>query len=67
MSVEDKRLHCTVLLSDGSSTVLQSTGGSGTVMSTESCCFRGDREKQKMQKIHGKKFKEIYSGFVNGI
>ena len=61
--VEDKRL----LSGDGSGTVLQSTGGSGTVTLTESCLRGGNRGKQKMQKIQGKKFKEIYSGFVNGI
>jgi hypothetical protein len=44
--VEDKRL----LSADGSGTVLQSTGGSGTVMSTESC-FRGNREKQKCRRF----------------
>ena len=35
-------------------------------MLTESC-IRGNRGKQKMQKIHGKKLEEIYLGFVNGI
>ena len=60
--VEDKRL----LSTDGSGTVLQSTGGSGTVMSTESC-LRGNHQMQKIRKIHGKMFEEIYSGFVNGI
>ena len=60
--VEDKRLPST----DGSGTVLQSTGGSGTVMLTESC-LRGNREMQNIWKILGKKFEEIYSGFINGI
>ena len=62
LAVEDKRL----LSTDGSGTVLQSTGGSGTVMSTESC-LRGNRQMQNIRKFHGKKFEEIYSGFVNGI
>ena len=30
-------------------------------------CLRGNREMQKIRKMHGKKFEEIYSGFVNGI
>ena len=58
--VKDKRL----LSADGIGTVLKSTGGSGTVMSTESC-FRGNRGKHKMQKIHRRKFEEIFSRFVN--
>ena len=55
-----------VLSSDRSGTVLQSTGGSGTVRSTESC-LRGNCEMQQIRKIHEKKFKEMYSGFANGI
>ena len=55
-----------LLSTDGNGTVLQWTGGSGTVMSMESC-LHGNREMQQIWKIHGKKFEEIYLGFVNGI
>ena len=52
--VEDKRL----LSHDSSGTVLQSTRGSDTVMSAESCLRENDKM-QQIQKIQGSSKKSI--------
>ena len=62
--VEDKQL---LSPPDGSGTVLQSTGGSGTVTSSEFCLLGNRKMEQTPKILHGKKFEEIYAGFVNGI
>jgi hypothetical protein len=60
--VEDKRLPSP----DGSSTALLSTDNSGTVVPTQSC-VRDTQRNRAIRGIQENRFRELYSGFVNGI
>ena len=51
ISVEDKRLQVCILSPDGSGTVLQSTGGSGTVMSVWELQDAADSEDLRKEEV----------------
>ena len=60
------RNYATIIRTRSSSPTMIATGGSGTLMSTESC-LHGNCKMQQIRKIHGKKVEKIYWGFVNEI